>query len=125
MQTCATCGEKSDNNEFSKDPDDGRKYICDECWNYHAPHYCSVCQQRFYDKDEMSDHFILTKETGDLINVKPGLYKVLRYPFYFGNCVSGFEGFFDNAIEFTKEIYDDGESSGCEMLCKKCLVNMQ
>jgi hypothetical protein len=38
------------------------------------------------------------------MEIKPGFYRVLQYPFFFGNIVTGFEGLYVDNIQLIKEL---------------------
>ncbi len=119
MHTCSWCGNKIENDSWCKDPKDKRRYICDDCYRDNYTEDCPLCED-YYEKSEIADAFCLAPETAKDMGMKPGIYKIKEYPFYYGNCVTGFDDFFEGAIELIKEIEFSNFQRGCEKICKHC-----
>ena len=89
---CNNC-EEILNEEEEENPYKDKKgnILCDECYHDDYCTYCCVCLEPVPDGNV--NHFFLFQEDiddGDIItNLKPGLYKVLKRPFYLANRISG------------------------------------
>lgn len=128
---CENCGgnvfEWGGYPNYDKEDND---LLCDNCYDDRFRTSCPVCEESF-DKDEMTEHFFITKEISKTVHKEPGLYKILRYPLYYGDCVFGFDAFFDDALEKVSDIdiskagkvinldYDDVK---LDCICPDCLA---
>ncbi|MDR1938261.1 MAG: hypothetical protein LBQ73_07170 [Tannerellaceae bacterium] len=77
--------------------------ICEDCYDEHHRTVCPLCEEHI-DNDDMSEYFFISKEISREVHKEMGMYKILRYPFYYGDCVTGFDDFFDSAIEKVSNI---------------------
>jgi len=101
--------------------------MCESCYTEHYQETCPICEDYFDKATRADDYFFaITKsiaDTGIQYNSKPmrpGIYRAFEWPMYFGNCVTGFEGFFSGSIELIKEIPLDGYEF-CEEICHECV----
>lgn len=103
--TCDNCGESIfELDDFPVFKDDG--VLCEHCDLDKNYEMCPICQDYFEKAFKADDfYFLLSKEAveGYGMKLKPGFYRTLRWPFYYGNCVTGFEGIFDNTLELIHE----------------------
>lgn len=105
--------------------------MCEECYDEHYREICPICEESYDIKDFTSDYFVLNEEGARETKKKPGIYKILDRPFYFGNCVTGFDGFFDGSIQLVAPIRindfkkiecgDDCCEVGSETICPDCI----
>lgn len=79
--------------------------LCEECYNEKYYQRCGLCENSF-DKPETpeSTRFIVSKELSNEAGLEPGLYQALSFPMYFGNCVTGFDAFFEGSIKLVKTL---------------------
>jgi hypothetical protein len=106
---------------------------CDKCEIDLKYQTCPCCENSFELVTKPEDHrFILSvaniKEFR--LELKAGIYQVLEYPFFYGNCVTGFDGIFDGSIKLIKEIdidkimrfnYGKGtERISADEICDEC-----
>lgn len=67
-------------------------------------------------------YFFMSKETAEQYDLKCGIYKILKCPFYFSDGFSIIM-FFDDAFELVKEI-DINKENDCdikaEIICDSC-----
>jgi len=103
--------------------------LCDYCYDDEFRTLCPVCEDS-WDKDEMTEYFFITKEISKTVHKEPGLYKILKYPFYYGDCITGFDSFFESALEKVSDmdISKVGEIIGSDYndvlldcICPDCL----
>ena len=82
--------------------------LCEECY-CDMTDVCPVCEEHFTPLDgediglsrtkEGEEYFFITKATAKVTGKPVGLYHVLEWPFFYGDCVTGFDGFIEGAIE--------------------------
>ncbi len=106
--------------------------FCEECYSEKYRETCPICEESYDIKDYTSDHFVINEEMARETKKKPGIYQILERPFYFGNIVTGFDGFFDSSIKLIVPIrinefkkIDCGEGC-CEVdsgkICPECVA---
>lgn len=71
----------------------------EKCYDIEYRRICPSCEDSYHKDDENSKHFFITKDLAKDTGMDIGLYKVLKYPFFWGNIVFGFESFFEDRIE--------------------------
>ncbi len=102
--SCDNCGESIfEMWDFPVVDTDKDELLCEECYNEEYLTVCPVCEESC-EKEDMTEYFFITKDTSKTVRKPVGLYKILRYPFYYGDCVFGFDNFFDNAIEKVSDL---------------------
>ncbi|MBB4036584.1 hypothetical protein GGR21_002490 [Dysgonomonas hofstadii] len=128
---CENCGKGVF--EWGGYPNYHKEYqdlLCDDCYDDKFRTSCPICEDS-YDNDEMTEHFFITKEISKIVHKEPGLYKILEYPFYYGDCVTGFDAFFDNALEKVsgmdiskvgKMLGIDYDDVKLDCICPDCLI---
>lgn len=130
--TCDYCHESifelDDHPNLLMDDDE---LMCEDCYDEHYRQTCPICEESYYTKDYEPDHFVITEEVASEIGKLPGIYKALTKPFFYGNIVTGFDGFFDNAIQLVAPIRintlkkidcgDDCCEVGNDMICPECV----
>lgn len=81
--------------------------LCEDCWLDLCCSTCPVCEEH-YEKDSVktgeNEYFFLTRETAELTGHPVGMYRVLEHPFYYGDCVTGFDDFYDGAVEQVSDL---------------------
>lgn len=91
---CSVCGETIPTGDaFERDGE----YYCEECHLAENCQTCPVCEEHF--EPDGGDYFFITKKTSGITGKEVGLYRALIHPFFFGNCVEGFERFREGSIE--------------------------
>lgn len=96
---CSRCGESVfDIWDFPEVLEEEREVLCEDCYDEEYRTYCPLCEESC-EKEDMTEYFFITKDTSKTVHKPIGMYKILKYPFYYGDCVFGFDAFFDNAIE--------------------------
>lgn len=81
--------------------------LCENCYRDKYMLDCPICENYFYKalkpKDEV---IIISKEAVEQygMEVKPGFYRVIEWPYHYGNIVTGFEGLYNNSIKLIKEL---------------------
>ena len=102
---CSNCGKSIFDMDDYPIIREGEVY-CEDCEIERFFSTCPICSEHYENYTEIEEErIIISKETveSERLEVKPGFYKVLSHPIYFGNCITGFEGFFDNAIQLERE----------------------
>ena len=97
---CDHCGRKFDYMPFQRDGE----CLCEECHLEENCQTCPVCENYFEPEEGDEELFFITKKTAEATRRPVGLYRVLKHPFFHGNCVEGFEGFFDGAVEQVNDL---------------------
>ncbi len=79
---------------------DDNRLLCEDCWiNEHFQmEECPICEDS-WSYESMTEYFFISKDISKEVDKPIGLYKILKRPFYYGDCISGFHAFFDGAIE--------------------------
>ena len=72
--------------------------LCEECYDEEYRQTCVVCEESYEIKDR-SDYFFITQKNTRDAGIPVGMYKALKYPIFYGDCVSGFDAFFNDNIE--------------------------
>ena len=107
---CSRCGaEIEEGFEYGTEEEP----LCDECY-YDDTDICPICEEhfepvggegRFHDAvKEGEEYFFITKESSELTHKPIGMYRVKEHPFFWGDCVSGFDAFISDAIEQVNDI---------------------
>lgn len=104
---CGRCGqsifELDDFPELLMDENDD-EIMCEECYDENYRDICPICENSYDVKDYVSDYIIINEELAKREKMKPGIYKILSRPFFFGNCVTGFDAFFPSSLELAVSI---------------------
>jgi hypothetical protein len=105
--------------------------LCEECYDEEYRETCPICEESYDIKYFTSDYIVISENVATEVRKKPGIYKILERPFFFGNCVTGFDAFFDNAIQLVvpirinefKNIDCDRNDSeiGANTICPDCI----
>lgn len=106
---CDYCGKSIfELNDFPEIilPEEGKtgEVMCEDCYDHDYRDICPICEESYDTKDFTSDYLVITEEASRKTRKAPGIYKILQRPFFFGNCVTGFESFFTGAIELVAPI---------------------
>jgi len=115
-ETCCYCGITTD--DWLRNPVDENEFLCPDCYIDEFTKRCPICEN-YIEFEKFADAFLLGRKLANDIGMKSGLYKIVYYPFCFGNCLTGFDGFFDHAIEWIKE-FEIKHFDGAEIICKDC-----
>lgn len=96
---CDYCGKSIfDMWDFPEVLTDKDELLCEGCYDEEYKTVCPLCEDRL-EKEDMTECFFITKETSKTVHKPIGMYKILEYPLYYGSCLTGFDAFFDGAIE--------------------------
>ena len=113
--------------------------LCEECY-CDMTDVCPVCGEHYTPLDgedtglsrtkEGEEYFFITKATAKVTRKPVGLYHVLERPFFYGDCVCGFDDFYPDAIEqvstldiedYLDRLYPRIEHEvDTEILCPEC-----
>ena len=107
---CSRCGaEIEEGFEYGTD----EEILCEECY-LDETDICPICEGhfepvggegRFHEAvKDSEEYFFITKETSELTHKPVGMYRVKEHPFFWGDCVTGFSAFYDDAIEKVNNI---------------------
>lgn len=101
---CDYCGESIfDMYDFPEVLTGKDELLCENCYDEYYRDVCPVCEES-YEKEEFSEYFFITKETSKIAHKPVGMYRILAYPFFYGDCLSGFDAFFNDSIEKVSSI---------------------
>lgn len=102
--SCDNCGKSVfEMNDFPEVLTEQDELLCEECYDDEYRTFCPLCEDT-WEKDDMTEYFFITKETSKEVHKPIGMYKILKHPFYYGDCVFGFDAFFDDAIEKVSDL---------------------
>lgn len=102
---------------------------CEDCHLEEYYEYCPTCEERYEKQADSTDYFFISKEMAKTVHQEYGLYKILKRPFYYGDCVAGFDAFFADSIELVRKIDIDewDATKGCperdvklDTICRDC-----
>lgn len=122
---CDRCGAEFQDEPFRRDGE----CLCEECYLEEHTRVCPVCEEHFEPDESDGEHFFITKETSETARKPVGMYRVLKHPFFHGNCVEGFEGFFDGAVEQVNDLdieahlskkYGGHVEVSTDLICPEC-----
>lgn len=80
--------------------------LCEYCYKDKYMETCPLCEDYFEKATKPEEQIlIISKEAIEEydIDIKPGFYQVKKWPYHYGNIVSGFEGVFNDALELIRE----------------------
>ena len=80
-----------------------KEVLCEDCYDEEYRTTCPICEES-WEIDEMTDYFFISKSNSKEVGKPSGIYKILKRPFYYGDCVTGFDAFFDGAIQKVSDI---------------------
>ena len=131
---CSHCSEDIfDLDDFPKLLIEDDEIMCEQCYSEKYRDTCSICEESYDTKDFTTDYIVISEEDSHETRKKPGIYKILSRPYFYGNILTGFEGIFDNSIELVVDIkinafkkIDCGD--GCREvysgdICPECISN--
>jgi hypothetical protein len=96
---CDHCGKSIfELDDFPDVSVERKEVLCEECYDEEYRTTCPICEES-WEIDEMTDYFFISKTNSKEVGKSPGIYKVLERPFYYGNCLTGFDAFFDDTIQ--------------------------
>jgi len=134
--TCARCGDEiTPGFEYGTEANP----LCEECYQ-DLTDICPVCEEHFTPLDgediglsqtqEGEEYFFITKATAKVTRKPVGPYHVLERPFFYGDCVTGFDDFYPDAIEQVSTLDIEGyldrlyprieHTVGTDILCPEC-----
>lgn len=107
---CDTCGNsfKEHNEDFyivdDRCVDGADAMLCRNCYEDDYQCHCVICEEMDDNPTLENHHIYVSKALSEETDLKAGIYKVKSYPFFFGSILSGFDDFFNGALELVKEI---------------------
>ncbi len=121
---CTDCGKSIfELYDFPEiDIEQGEIY-CEDCYNENYLEYCPLCENRYDIKEGKSDYFVVNKEGSKEANIPIGIYQILKRPYFYGDCVTGFDGMFNDSIKHVSKINLEEIMSieSCECICPECV----
>ena len=113
-EICIRCGEEiTPGFEYGTE----ERPLCEECY-YDITDICPVCREHFTPLDgedtglsrtrDGEEYFFITRRTAKVTRKPVGLYHVLQRPFFYGDCVSGFDDFIEGSVEQVSTLDIDG-----------------
>ncbi|MDR1884284.1 MAG: hypothetical protein LBR26_16110 [Prevotella sp.] len=113
---CDSCLESIfDLNDYPNVSVERDEVLCEECYDEQYMTRCPVCEES-YREDDMTGYFFISKKISKEIHTPPGMYKILKYPFYHQDFVFGFDNFLGGTIEKVSDI-DIEEAYSMENPC--------
>ncbi len=80
-----------------------KEVLCEDCYDEEYRTTCPICEESC-EIDEMTDYFFISKSNSKEVGKPSGIYKMLERPFYYGDYITGFDAFFDGAIQKVSDI---------------------
>ena len=90
--------------DFPKLLIDDDEIMCEDCYDEHHRDFCPICENTYDIKDFTSDFIVINEELSIETGKQPGIYQILKRPFFFGNILTGFDAFFDGALKLVVSI---------------------
>jgi hypothetical protein len=129
---CTSCGKSIfEMDDFPEISIKDSEVLCEDCYSENYRNTCPICEDSYDIKEFTSDYLVISEDLAVETKKKPGIYKILERPFFFGNILSGFDAFFDNAIELVVHIrinefkkIDCGDGCcevGSDIICPECI----
>lgn len=101
---CDNCGKSIfEMDDFPDVSVEREEVLCEYCYDEKYRTICPICEDS-WEINEMTDYFFISKYNSKEVRKSSGIYKILKRPFYYGDCVTGFDDFFDEAIEKVSDI---------------------
>lgn len=101
---CDHCGKSIfELDDFPDVSVERKEVLCEDCYDEEYRTTCPICEES-WEIDEMTDYFFISKANSKEVGKPSGIYKILERPFYYGDCVTGFDAFFDGAIQKVSDI---------------------
>ena len=122
---CSRCGAEIEDEPFKRNGE----CLCEECYLEECTQTCPVCEEHFEPEEGGSEHFFITKKTSRITGQPVGLYRVLKHPFFHGNCIDGFDAFYKDAIEQVNDLdiedylskkYGEDTEVSTDIICPDC-----
>lgn len=105
---CQNCGKSIfDMDDFPNINFKESEVLCERCHTEEYMETCPICEEYYYKPEKKEKQFlIISKEAVKeyQLSVKPGFYKVKKKPFFYGDCITGFDGLFNENIELVREV---------------------
>lgn len=82
------------------------EFLCEHCEIEKYYSTCPICQDHFEHATCAADFkLLISKEAIEefRMEIAAGFYLTKEWPFYYGNCVTGFDGVFENSLELVRE----------------------
>lgn len=131
---CSRCGTSIfDMDDYPYTSEDEYDVICTECYDEVFSSYCECCENRYEERYQTEKFIVFTPahiENNSLEGIKAGIYRVKKYPIFYGNIVSGFDGLFNENIELVRECDidsmitkihgSDHEQRYADSICQDC-----
>lgn len=130
---CDKCGKSVfEMEDFPELSIEDNELLCEYCYDSEYRQPCPICENYFDTKDTTPDHIIINEELSRETGQPAGIYKIMKRPFFFGNILSGFDGFLTGNIKLVTRIdinkYKEIEcgQSYCEVysdfICPDCVT---
>ena len=101
---CDHCGKSIfELDDFPDVSVERNEVLCEDCYDEEYRTTCPICEGS-WEIDDMTDYFFISKANSKEVRNPSGIYKILERPFYYGDCVTGFDTFFDGAIQKVSDI---------------------
>jgi len=121
---CTGCGKSIfELYDFPEIDIEESEILCESCYDEDYREYCPICENSYDIKDGKSDYFVVNKEGTKEANIPIGIYHILKRPYFYGDCVYGFDGVFNDSIKQVSKINieDFQELESCTCICSECI----
>lgn len=126
---CSNCGESIFKLDDFPVIHEGSIY-CPDCEREVFMQDCPVCEDLFWKPEKPEDHyFFVSAKNGKALKMKPGLYRVSRFPYWTGCILSGFESFEQDNISLVRAMDIESilreiglkKDVTCDCVCPGCV----
>ena len=101
---CDHCGKSIfELDDFPDVSVERKEVFCEDCYDEEYRTICPICEES-WEIDDFTDYFFISKTNSKEVGKPSGIYKILERPFYYGDCLTGFDAFFDGAIQKVSDI---------------------
>lgn len=79
--------------------------LCEDCYMEKYYETCPICETSFEKPEKPIDEvLVISKESAKecQMGIEPGFYQVLKYPYFYGNCVTGFDRLFNDNLKLIR-----------------------
>ena len=115
-ETCSYCEKMLDFEEIKNPPrDEDGDIICDDCYNENCCYKCFLCDEYYKNPTKPEEIYFII---GQGHNIDPGLYQVIRFPYYLKYIGLGVV-FYENSIKWIKDVEFSGNL--IKKICPNCV----
>lgn len=117
---CCNCGKELEGEEAENPYMNDDDIYCDDCFTREFQETCAICEDYFDKPTSPEEHyFCVDKKSAKYHQINPGIYRVLRYPFYRVSCLGDDFSLFHEDVEFVAKFSCKDSGNVCPDCFKK------